>query len=157
MPAPLTFLPISSSIRRSRSMGMRPIHDLASASSSSSRCSMPCTGTASSLAVLWLASSRMARPPRILPDSGPGRPMARMVLESGKILGGLEHRAADGADGVLQTQLVGISVVVLGTGELAEPDGNHLEEAAFDFAHEIGVPLHAAGQQDAIAFVGVAV
>src|ERR1022692_2422646 len=56
-----------------------------------------------------------------------------------------------------RTQLVGISVIVLRAGELAEPDGDHLEEAAFDFAHEIGVPLHAAGQQHAIAFVGVAV
>jgi hypothetical protein len=48
-------------------------------------------------------------------------------------------------------------VVVLRAGELAEPDGDHLEEAAFDLAHEIGVPLHAAGQHHTIAFVGVAV
>ena len=48
-------------------------------------------------------------------------------------------------------------MVALGAGEFAEADGHHLEEAAFDIAGEIGVPLHAAHQHHAVALEGVAV
>ena len=72
--APEIFFPISSRIRISASTGMRAIQDFTSAWFSSSRCSMTSTGTASSLAVLCQASSRMASPPRILPEwPGDGR------------------------------------------------------------------------------------
>ena len=77
--------------------------------------------------------------------------------ESAQDFAGFEHLAADGADGVFQAELVSVGVIMLCAGEFAEADGDHLEQAAFDLAHEIGVPLHAAAEHDAIAFVGVAV
>ena len=55
----------------------------------------------------------------------------------------LEHLPPHAADHVLQAELVGVGVVALRAGELAESDGHHLEEAAFDLAVEIGMPLDA--------------
>ena len=110
------------------------IQDFTSARFSSSRCSMTSTGTASSLrgVVVGVFENRQA-----------AQNLAR-----------LQHLPPDAADDVLQAQLVGVGVVALRAGELAESDGHHLEQAAFDLAREIGVPLDAAHQHHAIGFVG---
>ena len=70
---------------------------------------------------------------------------------------GSQHLASHGANDVLQAEAVGVRVVTLGAGEFAQPDGHHFEQAAFDLAGEIGVPLDAAHQHDAIGFVSHAV
>src|SRR6516225_5668199 len=112
MPAPEMFLPISSMTRMSRSKGIFAIQVLTSARFSSSRCSICSTGSGSSFAVLWYASSRMARPPIILPELSTLRHAADHVFQA--------HAA------------IGVRVIALRAGELAEPDGHHLVEAALD-------------------------
>ena len=48
-------------------------------------------------------------------------------------------------------------MITLRAGELAETDGHHLEEPAFDLAREVGVPLDAPNQENAIGAVRVLV
>ena len=72
-------------------------------------------------------------------------------------LAGCQHLPAHAADDVFEAEFVGVGVIALRAGELAEADGHHLEQAAFDLAREIGVPLDAADQHDAVALKGVAV
>ena len=67
----------------------------------------------------------------------------------------MQHLPSDGADDVFEAELVGVGVIALRAGELAEADRHHLEQAAFDLAGEIGVPLDAADEHDAVGFVGV--
>ena len=68
-----------------------------------------------------------------------------------------QHHAADAADDMFQSQLVPVHVIALRTGKFAETDRHHLEQAALDFAAEIGVPFGAVNQHDAIGFVGGAI
>ena len=121
----------------SRSNGIRPIHDLTVASSSSSCVLHLLDRNGVSCAVLWFASSRIASPPRILP--------------------GRQHLTADCANDVFQAELVCVGVISLRAGELAQADRHHLEQPALDLSGEIGVPLHPVNQHDAIAFESHAV
>ena len=66
-------------------------------------------------------------------------------------LAGFEHLAPHGTNHVFEPLLVGVGVIALGAGKLAQADGHHFIEAAFDLAREIGVPLHASHQEHAIA------
>src|SRR5579862_6079898 len=56
---------------------------------------------------------------------------------------------------MLQAQLVGVGVVTLCAGELAQTDGHHFEQTAFDLAAEVGVPFDAADEHYAVAVEGV--
>ena len=77
--------------------------------------------------------------------------------QAAKNLTRCQHLPPHRPDHLLETHLVGVGVIALGAGELAEPDGHHLEQAAFDLAGKIGVPLHPADQHYAVAFKGVLV
>ena len=70
---------------------------------------------------------------------------------------GSKHLTAHRADDVLQAQLVGVGVIALRAGELAQADGGHLEQPAFELARKIGVPFDAADQHDTVALKGAAV
>ena len=56
----------------------------------------------------------------------------------------LQDLAADGADDVFESQVVGVRVIALRARELAQSNSHHLEQAALDGAGEVRVPLHAA-------------
>ena len=58
-------------------------------------------------------------------------------------LSGLQHAAAGHADDMFEAEPLRVRVVLLRAGKLAEPDGHHFHQAAFDAAIEVGVPLHA--------------
>ncbi len=77
--------------------------------------------------------------------------------EAAEDFAALQDLAADGADHMFEAELVRIGVITLGAGEFAEADRHHLEEAAFDFAREIGVPFDAADQENAGGIEGVAI
>ena len=113
---------------------MRPIQDFAVTRSSSSFCSISSTRTAVNCAVLWLASSRMASPPRILPE--------------------LEHLPAHGPNHFLQPELVCVGVIALSAGELAQADRHHFEQAALDLPREVRVPFHAVDEHDTVGVIG---
>src|SRR5579872_6446797 len=77
--------------------------------------------------------------------------------QASKNLAGCEHLPPDCADYMFQAELVGVGVVTLRAGKLAEANRHHFEQSAFDLAGEIGVPLDTAYQHHAIRFEGVAI
>src|ERR1022692_854142 len=64
-----------------------------------------------------------------------------------------QNLPAHAADDVLQAKTVGIHVIALRAREFPQTDGHHFEQAAFDLAGEIRVPLDAAYQHHAIGIV----
>ncbi len=65
-----------------------------------------------------------------------------------------EDASADAADHLFEANAVRVCVVSLGSGKFAEADGHHLEEAAFERAHEIGMPFDAGEEENAIGIEG---
>ncbi len=73
--------------------------------------------------------------------------------EAAQNLARLQHLPAHADHHVFQAQAIGVGMVALRSGEFSEPDRHHLEQSALDPAREIGVPLDAAHQHDAVGIV----